>query len=485
MLPYQLHQKLRAAKQQGITSSSDLSVLRGLEFWHWDKQYHTEEYIRANGKCCFNHAVSLPEKDRIQHPMYDYEKLLYDTLLTNDGSFKDKHLWCLKSTGLGVSEFFLRLMAWLCTSTDDYKNSQMVVVTGPNLSLAVKLMKRLKGIFASKLGIYFTNKETTLELNGCQIEAYPSNHIDSFRSLTNPKFILLDEADFWIRAEVDEVRDVAERYIGKSDPYIAMISTPHQPGGLFDRIDREPEETCLYKRLKLSYEVGLGKIYSQDEIEKAKHSPSFEREYMLKFLGGIGNVFTQAQVDACVNLGEQYKHLPINPYAIHSIGVDIGFGSSNTAVVATDFIPEQAKIRVIYSQEWEHGDPQAIVNLIFSLYLQYGTDNTFIFVDGSNRAFCNLLKVSFSESLNWEKSKITPDSMKVLPVSFAAEHKQMLSHLAMLISKSYLAIPKEFERLIISLRTAYSTELSLDKERTSYSDSLDSLRLACKMYKMK
>jgi hypothetical protein len=48
----------------------------------------------------------------------------------------------------------------------------------------------------------------------------------------------LDEADFWIRDEVDEVRDVAERYIGKSDPYIAMISTPHQPGGLFDRIDR-------------------------------------------------------------------------------------------------------------------------------------------------------------------------------------------------------------------------------------------------------
>ena len=42
-----------------------------------------------------------------------------------------------------------------------------------------------------------------------------------------------------------------------------------------------------------------------------------------------------------------------------------------------------------------------------------------------------------------------------------------------------------YDRLIISLCTAYSTELSLDKERTSYSDSLDALRLACKMYKMK
>ena len=70
--------------------------------------------------------------------------------------------------------------------------------------------------------------------------------------------------------------------------------------------------------------------------------------------------------------------------------------------------------------------------------------------------------MAFNESLNWEKSqvRITPDNMKVLPVSFAAEHKQMLSHLAMLVSKSYLAIPKEFDKLIILLGTAYSIELS-------------------------
>ena len=49
----------------------------------------------------------------------------------------------------------------------------------------------MKGIFERKLGLYFQNKETVLELNGCTIEAYPSNHIDSYRALDNPKFILL------------------------------------------------------------------------------------------------------------------------------------------------------------------------------------------------------------------------------------------------------------------------------------------------------
>lgn len=36
------------------------------------------------------------------------------------------------------------------------------------------------------------------------------------------------------------------------------------------------------------------------------------------------------------------------------------------------------------------------------------------------------------------------------------------------------------EKLIISLRTAYAKELSLDKKETTYDDLLDALRLALK-----
>jgi hypothetical protein len=75
--------------------------------------------------------------------------------------------------------------------------------------------------------------------------------------------------------------------------------------------------------------------------------------------------------------------------------------------------------------------------------------------------------------------------MKVLSVNFGTENKQMLAHLAMLVSKEYLAIPKEYDKLIIYLRTGWANEYSLDKEQTSFSDSLDALRLSCKMYKMK
>jgi hypothetical protein len=54
----------------------------------------------------------------------------------------------------------------------------------------------------------------------------------------------------------------------------------------------------------------------------------------------------------------------------------------------------------------------------------------------------------------------------------------------MLVNKEYLCVPKQHDKLIVSLRTAYANEYSLDKEESSYNDWLDALRLACKMYKM-
>jgi hypothetical protein len=41
-------------------------------------------------------------------PLFDYEKTLFDTLQQH------KHVWIKKATGLGVTEFMLWYMAWLC-----------------------------------------------------------------------------------------------------------------------------------------------------------------------------------------------------------------------------------------------------------------------------------------------------------------------------------------------------------------------------------
>jgi hypothetical protein len=268
-------------------------ILRNKPFWIWNTEQHKLEDIRTRGECCFNHIIGLPQKDGVDKPLFDYEKIIFDSLVTinNTNSSSEKHLWIKKATGLGVTEFFLRLMAWLCLRNNDYQNSQMCIVTGPNIDIAIKLIKRMKALFELQLHVTFESKETVLELNGCTIEAYPSNHIDAYRALDNPKFILIDEGDFFRKGEQEDVRHVSERYIAKSDPYIVMVSTPNAPDGLFERIEKESEDTCIYKRLFMDYTYCIGKIYTAEEIEKAKASPSFEREYNLKYLGRIGNVF--------------------------------------------------------------------------------------------------------------------------------------------------------------------------------------------------
>ena len=50
-----------------------------------------------------------------------------------------------------------------------------------------------------------------------------------------------------------------------------MVSTPNAPEGLFERIEKESEDTCLYKGIFLDYTYGVGKIYTAEEIEKSSN----------------------------------------------------------------------------------------------------------------------------------------------------------------------------------------------------------------------
>jgi hypothetical protein len=340
-------QKLVKQSEQEHNSTHDVfEKLRDKPFWIWNLEEHKQQDIDTNGDCCFNHIVGLPTKGRIEKPIFDYEKLLYDSLLYNEHSnilnhhgFKHKHLWVKKSTGLGVTEFFLRLMAWLSLKDNNYRNSQMCIVTGPNIDIAIKLIKRMKGLFEPKLGVTFDSEETVIELNCCMIEAYPSNHIDAYRALDNPKFILIDEGDFFRKGEQEDVRHVSERYIAKSDPFIVMVSTPNAPDGLFEHIEKEPEETCIYKRLLLDYTFGLDKIYTREEIHKAKSSPSFEREYNLKYLGHIGNMFNPVDIDAALQEYDFVQYGPTQYPPLQGImGLDPGWGTSSFGIVVVHFV---------------------------------------------------------------------------------------------------------------------------------------------------
>lgn len=154
---------LQATPQQQQSRLSE--ILKDKPFWIWDIEEHKQEDIHTDGDCCFNHIIGLPQKDGDDKPLYHYEQIIYDTLQEH----KHKHVWIKKATGLGVSEFMLRYMAWLCLKDSALSGSQMCIVTGPRIELAIALIDRMKKIFSGGKCLTAFDTKTVIELNGVNV----------------------------------------------------------------------------------------------------------------------------------------------------------------------------------------------------------------------------------------------------------------------------------------------------------------------------
>ncbi len=495
----------RRLKRRGIlvdthssakNKSAKLASFKGLEFWIWDKVEHEKRFNSWLGgqyaskgarPCCFQHAIGLPRKNGVPKPLFEYEKEIYDALQ------RTKYVWIKKATGLGITEFMLRYISWLCLRDDRLKGSYLCIVTGPRIELAITLINRCKSLFSN---IKFDDKETVCELNNCRIEAFPSHHLDSMRGLDRVSLILLDEGDFFPIGQQQDARAISERYIAKSDPYIIMVSTPNKPEGLFEEIEREPEDKCLYKRIFLPYHCGLGKIYAQDDIDKARESPQFEREYNLQYIGQQGNVFSHESIERAIQLGlEVNKNHPINLIpqdTTKSMGIDPGFGSSKFAIVVTQLIDQNSKVQVLYADEFERPDFADMLEKILTIYDNYTVSK--IYVDSANPEIITAIKRGLNERTDYEKHISNLKTrhpkylnlatwMNVIPMSFSADGREMLAHTKRYLDNNWLAIHPSFRKLIIALRTAVATDGLLEKASTSHNDVLDAFRLSLCLYK--
>lgn len=140
----------------------------------------------------------------------------------------------------------------------------------------------------------------------------------------------------------------------------------------------------------MDYTCGLDKIYTKNEIEKAKVSPSFPREYELQYLGLVGNCFSQASIENATKL--VYDQGLYSPNVKKSVGVDAGFGSSMFAIVITQFV--DGKIQEIFAEEFERPNFQAMINRIWMIKQQCDHMSN-IYVDAANRRDGSHLNESF------------------------------------------------------------------------------------------
>ena len=77
-------------------------------------------------------------------PVLPYQQTLYEALQNH------KHIWCLKSRGIGVTTFLLRYIAWCCVCGFIPQNSRVCIITGPRIDLAEDLIARFKGLFTEE-----------------------------------------------------------------------------------------------------------------------------------------------------------------------------------------------------------------------------------------------------------------------------------------------------------------------------------------------
>jgi len=439
----------------------------------------------------------------------------------NDDPFypeKVDHLWILKATGLAITEIILRIMAWLPTyDPAKYENTQFPIVVGPNVTLAEKLIKRIRIMFWAKQRVVVGGSRQEININGCTITAYPSNHVDAFRSLEAPKFIFLDEADFFEQeAEQEDILYTTERYIAKSRPKIVIVSTPDEPEGFMWKIDQQKEEECLYKRMWLHYTRGVGKVYSEEDIELAQASHTFGKEYCLEYGGEIGDLFNIDAIITCQNRGNIYGletliAEQLNPRTIKVIGFDAGFGSSKFAITAIEWLPavtlnemapqlEQINsvvdtknvagiMRVIYSMEKKKAIYGDMINEVVNLSNEIRARK--IYTGAVNPECIRDVKIGIGERVDYEsmvaraKTEKRPveQYMQVVPIPEGEDAGNLNYHARSWVESSLMAIHPSYKILIGQMKSAKTKDTgALDKKKVKH-DSLDSLKNALWYFK--
>ncbi|MGH9974958.1 MAG: hypothetical protein ACRD8Z_03860, partial [Nitrososphaeraceae archaeon] len=99
MILQDLQKYLEINDPQLSVEAQKFELFRGLPFFNWNN---------LNDTRTFNHVIGLPLKEGNRLPLFDYEQRIFDILN------QQRHIWILKATGLGVTEFMLRYMVWLC-----------------------------------------------------------------------------------------------------------------------------------------------------------------------------------------------------------------------------------------------------------------------------------------------------------------------------------------------------------------------------------
>src|SRR6185503_15664360 len=457
----------------------DYQQFKDLPFYCGD----TEKLTRDN--CCFNHKISLPVKNGITHPIYDYEDELKRLIETN------QHLWCKKARGIGATEFIIRYLAYLALCTTSLDNKSVFIIAGTREEFANEIKERMEALFPEEYkAVLHDSKYTETYIKKTKFKVFPSKNLKDMRGYVDVAYLFIDETDYFNPKEQRDIKYVIKSYEEKSKGKIIMVSTAGEAGGLFEQIENDPNSD-FYKHYML-VDKGRGKIFDDHFLEdqKIKDPGFFGREYEGIYGYGLGNIFLHHEIEAACAI--KYDPTHINHACPIAMGIDPGFGSSKFGFCI--LMLEDDIIKVVYAKEFERPSYEDMLSLAVQLRGQYKPQK--IYVDGAKPDFIKSLKVQVREPSDYDRiiAQATHDKvdieyrMKVVPINFNEYGKELLGRAQNVVSKGWFAVsPITHKELVTQMRMARAKENgNLDKEETANStyDVFDAFRLALKMFNM-
>ena len=425
----------------------------------------------------------LNEQTGLNLEFYDYWEEMYDDLQNH------KHIWVKKCAGIGMTEFMLRWISWMCLKDDEWKNTQkdvnIILIVGPRLDLAITIIQRLKDMFP--VNSLKKTREDTLIINGNKIKAYPSHHVASAHGL-NPKVVWDDEGDFFPTGQQDKVREVNERYIAKTNPYLIWTSTPYLPGGLYEQIEDEPEDQCIYLRRFLLLDRALASgHYTEESIAEWKKSPSFMREAYGEYGYGTGDIFSNSVDNIIEEYDIEYQGGQAGTYA------DPAFGSSMFGIVAA----EKRVDGIIYiteAHEYERSLPSEMQEVMKESWERHGQACK---LDAANSGFIRELKsrgvpavpVAFGQQVPTHESGKLSSPKQSKTHTVGTTHKQtdttttlkkkMPINASTMVTERKIRIHPQFKKLISQMRAvSFDPMGGIDKSEVPF-DLVDAFDMMC------
>ena len=112
----------------------------------------------------FNDIIGLPEKNNIEHPIYDYELDIVSKIYNN------LNIWIKKASVIGTITLLLRYLTWKILFNDDLEYKNIFIISGTHVRHANDVKIKMEDLFRKRFpSIKLESKFTDLWIKNTNI----------------------------------------------------------------------------------------------------------------------------------------------------------------------------------------------------------------------------------------------------------------------------------------------------------------------------